>query len=535
MINAFVDEWISRSSANSLLYVNLTNFGVFSSAKLNNSRIVSSLSEVEKDEKFDLVIGDFPFGMRPIEMEYNGEILRIPQNWRDILNSLSHLRGDGEALYLIEPLGFSNSRGQKFEKILNKNGYYVKGFFNTPEKILQPVTSITPVIVAVSKKTPQKLFVAELLNLTQAKQVVELYFSSEDGLDTKTGKYIDLGSFYGFYRLKIEQQIESLETHYKNYSEYTLGQLAVEINSVSTGKEFQEKSNAIYIPRIGKTPVVSKLSDIKLKQQNYFQVVLMEFALNEYVSSFFKSTLGQLILDSLSSQTFIAHLNRRDLDQVLIALPKPEEQKIIVETQETLFRLKSAIDEFDSELALNPGNSSSIQKQLENMLNVVGELTEADRVRSLVREGETELIEFKETLSFDVKRKVKDKIIETSALKEVVAFLNTEGGTLLIGVSDQKTIKGCDYEINEFYKKSVDAFLLHWRNLVKERIGVQYYPYIKPKPINVDGKIILQVVSEKSPLPCFLDGKDFYVRTNPAVDKLEGFRLAEYLQNRFPK
>ena len=534
IIKAFVDEWKSRTSAKAILYLRNSTFGIFSAVNFGDSHIVASSDEINKGSKFDLIIGDLPFGMQQIEIEYQETKLRIPRNWSEIFKSLLFLGESGTALFLLEPLGFSTGIGLKFEKELNKNGFYASAFFDAPEKILQPETSITPIIVAITNTPPSKIFIAELLNEKQSEQVVNSYFSSSGSTDLKTGKNIDLGSFHGFHRLKIRQQIERLETQYKNYAEYTLGKLAVEINHVSAGDELKEKDNSIYVPKIGKSPVISKLSDAKLKHHNYFQVVFGELALNEYVSAFFKSALGQLVLESLISRTFIAHLNKRDLEQALVALPKLEEQKIIVNTQKTLTRLKSAIDEFDTELALNPTSSNSIQKQLDSMLDAIGGLTDADKVYGLILEGESKHTEFKETLSLDVKKKVKEKYIETSALKTVVAFLNTEGGILLIGISDDIKVTGLDYEIEKFYK-NMDGFLLHWKNLLKERIGEEYYPFIEYRVIKVAEKLVLWVECKASLSPCYLDQNDFYVRTNPSTDKLEGPKLVEYVKNHFPK
>lgn len=569
IIKAFVDAWKIHASAKAILYLTYparfypkdemgkslktsaasvfsmadhfrgekidfrnATFKVFSDVDFDGSQVAESSNEIPRGSKFDLIIGALPLGMNQIDIELQGAKLRIPRNWSEILQSLGFLDDNGTALYLLEPLGFSASAGLKFEKQLNQNGFYVNAFFNAPEKILQPMTSITPILVAISKTPASKLFIAELLNERQSEQVVDVYFSSTDGNDLKTGKYIDFGSFHGFHRLKIKQQIERLETQYKNYTEYTLGNLAVEINYVRAGGEFQEKNNAIYIPKIGKSPVVSKLSDAKLKHQNYFQVVLREVAFNEYVSAFFKSTLGQLILNSLTSQTFIAHLNKKDLEQALVALPKPEEQRLIVDTQKTLSRLKSAIDEFDAELALNPTSSNAIQKQLDTMLDAIGGLTDADKVYGLIREGESKQAELKETLSLDVKKQTKEKYIENSALRTVVAFLNTEGGVLLIGVSDDGNITGLNYEVEKLYK-NIDKFLLHWKTLLKEHIGEKCYPFVEYKVVRVNAKLVLWVECKASPSPCYLDKKEFYVRTNPATDRLEGPELVEYVENHF--
>jgi predicted HTH transcriptional regulator len=159
-------------------------------------------------------------------------------------------------------------------------------------------------------------------------------------------------------------------------------------------------------------------------------------------------------------------------------------------------------------------------------------MTDADKVSGIVREGETKYVEFKETLSLCIRTQTKNKELEHSALKNVVAFLNTDGGKLLIGVSDDGQILGLDTEIGKFHK-NLDKFLLYWNELLKVRIGGQYNPFIEYRAIKIDGKHVLFVECKPSQSPCHLDGKDFYMRTNPATEKLEGPKLLEYVKNHF--
>jgi hypothetical protein len=51
--------------------------------------------------------------------------------------------------------------------------------------------------------------------------------------------------------------------------------------------------------------------------------------------------------------------------------------------------------------------------------------------------------------------------------------------------------------------------------------------------VNVLGIDILMVDCRTASGPCFLDGNEFYVRTNPATDKLDGPKLVEYVRNHF--
>jgi Putative DNA-binding domain len=532
IISAFVQEWILCVNPKEVLHIKASTFNFFPDFHSLKIQEIDAAQNIPKNIFYDLILGDLPFGMNSVDWNDGVKIIKAQRNWLEILKSLMSLEENGTALFVLEPLGFSTSKGVVFENELNERGFFVNAFINCPEKILLPETAITPVLVVLSKKQSNRLFVAELLDDSQAREVVRAYFSNIDEGNLICGKYIKDSDYSGFHRIKIKEQIERLETQYKTYEERSLGGLALEINYVKTGEQFQERDNAIYIPKIGNSQVICKIEDAKLKHQNYFQVVLSDSVSNEYVASFFRSTLGKLVIDSLTSKTFIPHLNKKDIEQALVALPSLDEQKSIVRTHNKLHDLKTAIDGFDSELAINPTSSSSILGQLDMMLEAIGSLTDADKVRSIVREGETKYVEFKETLSLCTRTQTKNKELEHSTLKNIVAFLNTDGGKLLIGVSDDGQILGLNTEIGKFHK-NLDKFLLHWKNLLKDRIGAHYYPFIEYRIIKVDDKQVLFVQCKRSRKACFLDEKDFYVRTNPATDKLEGTRMQDYIDIHF--
>ena len=536
VVAALVHGLMKVMSAERCLKISISNFSVFETVGSSFKNISSFDWETElgNRDKFDYILGDFPIGMsKRQDYEFGTEKLKTRQNWVEILKSLKFLDENGTALYLVEPTGFGASEGAKFEGVLNSEGYFVNAIFNAPEGILHPETSITPVFVLITKKKTNFIFLAELLNETQSSEVAKNYYSGTASSDLIRGIEIEQRTFYGFHRVKIKQQIEKLETQYKEYEEYSIGEIAEEINYVAHGKSLVEKTNSVYVPKIGNSPVVAKLSDTTIKHHNYFQVVLGEKAINEYVAAFFKSDLGKLILQSLTSGAVIPHLNKRDLEQATIALPSFDDQEQILVTQRKLSDLKDAIDNFDSELALNPTSSISILSQLDSMLEAIGGLTDVDEVHGIIRQGESKTIEFKETLSLDVKKQTKEKYIELSALKTIVAFLNTEGGTLLVGVADDGEITGIDIEIEKFHKGNTDKFLLHVKNLIKARIGEEFYPYIEYKLINVRSSNILVVKCKESKSPCYLDNAEFYVRTNPATDRLEGPKLVQYVKNHF--
>ncbi len=425
IVRAFAQELAISCGAKSLLHVRASEFNIFSNLYDLKVQEVNTSANITENTYYDLIIGDLPLGLKVVEWKDGDVAIKTRQNWLEILKSLNHLEINGIGLFLLEPVGFSSNAGVIFENELNQRGLFVNSYINLPPSILEPYTSLVPVFVAISKKKSDKLFIAELLDDQQAREVARNYCSGVNGEKLTNGRYILANDYYGFYRIKVKDQIERLETQYKSYKEYKLGDLASikSINRViSKDEQFKECDNTIYIHKLKNSEIVCKTSDIKFDHSNYFQVVLQDLVIDEYLALFFRSALGKLIIESLKSGENYPVLTQKYLEQALITLPTLDEQKNIVHTQNKLQVLKQAIDNFDSELALNPTSSSAILGQLDIMLDAINSLTEGDKVRATVREGENKYVEFKETFSLDIKKQTKEIYIETSALKTVVAF-----------------------------------------------------------------------------------------------------------------
>jgi predicted HTH transcriptional regulator len=72
-------------------------------------------------------------------------------------------------------------------------------------------------------------------------------------------------------------------------------------------------------------------------------------------------------------------------------------------------------------------------------------------VRELIDQGEGRTVEFKSSARWNFHKGDKDPAIECEILKAVAGFMNAQGGTLLIGVSDDCQPVGLrnDYELTK--------------------------------------------------------------------------------------
>ena len=112
-----------------------------------------------------------------------------------------------------------------------------------------------------------------------------------------------------------------------------------------------------------------------------------------------------------------------------------------------------------------------------------------DYIQELIKIGESDAVEFKSTLRTNLHTKKTDKKMEHAVMKSITSFLNTNGGTLLVGVTDTGKISG----IEEDSFKDNDNFYRHFTNLFKSQIGSEYLPFIKSKVVSLEDKTILKV------------------------------------------
>jgi predicted HTH transcriptional regulator len=123
------------------------------------------------------------------------------------------------------------------------------------------------------------------------------------------------------------------------------------------------------------------------------------------------------------------------------------------------------------------------------------------------------------------------KEIELAWLKGATAFMNTDGGTLLLGVADDGTILGI--EPDDF--ASEDKCRLHLKNLVNRHIGAEHSPRIRFQLGTIDDRTVVAVQCERSTEPVFLKSSNkeqFFIRSGPSSVELTPREVLEYVSRR---
>ncbi len=161
------------------------------------------------------------------------------------------------------------------------------------------------------------------------------------------------------------------------------------------------------------------------------------------------------------------------------------------------------------------------------------------QAEELIKQGESKTLEFKSTLRWNLREDRQDDTAVTHAvLKTIAAFLNTEGGDLLIGVADDGAIVGIERDQLE----TDDKFMRHLAQVVRNGLGDRASTCIDPNTQIVTGKTVCVVSCQRSPEPVFLKWKglegapagDFFVRSGPGTVRLTPDSAREYIRTRFP-
>lgn len=164
-------------------------------------------------------------------------------------------------------------------------------------------------------------------------------------------------------------------------------------------------------------------------------------------------------------------------------------------------------------------------------------LEKTSNIFSLIESGESMNLEFKQTLRYDIRKKQPSKEIEYSNLKTITGFLNSEGGMLIIGVSDSKEISGLEMDYSTLQKKDRDGFENHLNNLIKASIGINVVNYVSIKFEKLKEKEVCIVSVKPSSKPVYLSGSDgkeqFFVRLNNSSHPFSMSEAQEYIKSRW--
>jgi Predicted transcriptional regulator containing an HTH domain and an uncharacterized domain shared with the mammalian protein Schlafen len=199
----------------------------------------------------------------------------------------------------------------------------------------------------------------------------------------------------------------------------------------------------------------------------------------------------------------------------------------IINVEEHVIEKKSFLNYLD-----NKSVKSRLNIQIEDEID----RTEENYWKEFILQDENDTLEFKSAI-----RSIKSSTSENRKLfgfpiaKTISAFLNTNGGTLIIGIDNDKKIIGLEQGYgNPNFK---DTFNSDLTNLIDHYIGRNCYSDVHIKLIRIGSKHICIVKVDRSDRYYFIrddnDIKHFFIRHSARSKPLDIEETHEYISRRF--
>jgi serine/threonine protein kinase len=189
----------------------------------------------------------------------------------------------------------------------------------------------------------------------------------------------------------------------------------------------------------------------------------------------------------------------------------------------------------------------------EDVLLELDEIRHASNIGALIEAGENDKAEFKSSLHHpygpvppelqnlqpgQIKKEIK-KALSKSVTKTIAAFLNADGGTLLIGVADSGAVLGIepDYEHLRQGKQDADGWLLSLQEVIINALGADVWNAVHVSLVRHGSQTVAVVHCPARTTETWHteDGSErFYIRAANGTRELGGSSILKYIRERWP-
>jgi membrane protein YdbS with pleckstrin-like domain len=149
---------------------------------------------------------------------------------------------------------------------------------------------------------------------------------------------------------------------------------------------------------------------------------------------------------------------------------------------------------------------------------------------------EHERLERKSTFRWDLKTGAVNKVLEKASIKTVAAFMNSQGGNLVLGVGDRGEAVGLEADYATLSRRDADGLQNHFTNVLSAMLGPSLRQYVRMQPFTHEGKECMLVSVSAADRPAYLrdqEHEEFFIRTGNGTTSLRMSEANAYIASRF--
>lgn len=161
----------------------------------------------------------------------------------------------------------------------------------------------------------------------------------------------------------------------------------------------------------------------------------------------------------------------------------------------------------------------------------------ARTVDELIANDEDDAVEFKSTARWDIRESARNPALEDAVVKTVAAFLNTDGGTLLIGVGPDRSLVGLALDYAHVKPANGDGFVNWLTTHLANSMGAAAVMRTRCRVVAHNGVDLCRVDVSRSSQPVWASTSKgtrvFFVRMNNSSRAMPDDELAAYCADRW--
>lgn len=158
-------------------------------------------------------------------------------------------------------------------------------------------------------------------------------------------------------------------------------------------------------------------------------------------------------------------------------------------------------------------------------------------INDFIARGEGPSLEFKSSIRWDHRNAVVNPALEKVVAKTIAGFMNHEGGTLVVGVTDEGSIVGVEADVASLHKKpNQDGLALHITELLTKYLGASQAAMVGMSFASIDDKTVVVLNADPALKPVFVDNAgspEFYVRSGASTRQLNVKEATDYIASRW--
>ena len=322
---------------------------------------IKTIEEIPKKGQYDLILSALPLG--PINDSF--------MSCKIVKQTSRLLSEEGYCVFTFSK-AITLNQGEKWLSNLEKEGLYCVALFDLPMGSYAPVSVVESEVVVFSKRKVEKRFVGLIAEKSFSDKNVENFLRGEASKNgAKLGAYVDgnIRCYSDLVNASRKQNKNKALAKAYNGNPFRINEIG-EVHGINKNNEFQENENAVYVPKLGRSPVVMEVADFQLLAQNYFQIVVnANMVLPRFLAFFLNTEEGVNLRQLYYAGTTIPALNKKALEEMTIPCPPVELQSEYLKTYDQLEILRVDIEKLKDKLQKTPAAYKNIRKEIKNINN----------------------------------------------------------------------------------------------------------------------------------------------------------------------